>query len=264
MGRFHLVCHIWLPLVDSHNSRHEREPQLLRALVPRFCRNRQLLLGGITNRTSLLDIYLTVVAIQLVLFACPHYGLLMSFEPLSINAQLALGSANQFPNKVRPYNYMRISRAKTRKDRRQSRKVEAITGRERAFIGMVRANPKYGKTIRNVLRHYYDQSILAKESGQFPSLPKSSVVDVEPPPKGLTYSKHLARHVPSADVQDDLYSSFVPTNFQQMVDLQLTTPALHVAGIEQPYGGSHGIAELAQTPRFVPNAAFGGSRVRYY
>jgi hypothetical protein len=193
----------------------------------------------------------------------------MSYEPLTLNTQYAIGGADYFPNKSKRYNVLTINRKKAKRGQRETRKVEAITGREGAIRRKLNSKNKetkrvYQKAVGNILSHFYDQSILASEKGHFPSLPKESVVDVPVPPKGLSSRvKKLGPPSASATHSSLLYNSFVPTNYSKFVDLTLTTPPLLIPGREQPYGGTEGSPEQLQIPRFIPNPSYGGSKVRY-
>lgn len=194
----------------------------------------------------------------------------MAFEPLSASINYALGSADQFPNKSYRYQTLRITNAKSRRDQKQSRKIEALTGRQQVLQQKLKGkNPRtrriYQKAIKTILDHQYDQSFLASEHSQFPSLPKASVMDMDVPPKGITVGKATRKKKkPRAKLDEKLYNSFVPTNFERVVDAQLTTPALVLSGKEQPYGGTEGTPEIYQVPTFLPNPAYGGSAIRYY
>lgn len=194
----------------------------------------------------------------------------MASEPKSTNLQYYMGAADQFPNKSHRYMALEINGGKARRDQRQSRKIEALTGRERILRAKMEAKDpkerkKYRRTVNNVLKHFYDQSLLASEHSQFPSLPKESVLDMDVPAKGLTIkSKVKRRRRPTGQLKTKLFNSFVPTNFSKGVDSQITTPSLLISGREQPYGGSEGTPEIYQVPTFVPNAAYGGTQVRYY
>jgi len=194
----------------------------------------------------------------------------MSFEPLSKNVQYAIGGADQFPSKSRRYNTLEINRGKARRDQRQTRKIEALTGNEQALrLQLKSKNPKqrriYKKAMNSILAHQYDQSFLASEHSQFPALPKAAVLDMDVPAKGFTKIRTARkRKKPSANLHEKLYNSFVPTNFEKIVDAQITTPALLLSGREQPYGGSEGTPEIYQVPEFIPNAAYGGTAIRYY
>jgi hypothetical protein len=194
----------------------------------------------------------------------------MSFEPLSKNVNYALGGADQFPNKSRRYNTLTISNIKARRDQRQTRKIEGLTANAKNLkLQLKSKDPKtrriYKKAMNTILAHQYDQSFLASEHSQFPALPKASVLDMDVPAKGFTKIRTpKKRKRPTADLKEKLYNAFVPTNFEQVVDAQLTTPALLVAGREQPYGGSEGTPTIFQVPQFIPNAAYGGTAVRYY
>jgi hypothetical protein len=194
----------------------------------------------------------------------------MAFEPLSRNVNYALGGADQFPNKSRRYNTLQINRLKAKRDQRQTRKIEALTGREKQLQMKLKSKNKrdrriYKKAVNTILSHQYDQSFLASEHSQFPGLPKAAVLDMDVPPKGLTKNQGTRkRKVPRADLSETLYNAFVPTNFERVVDAQITTPSIILSGREQPYGGSEGTPEVYQIPQFVPNAAYGGTAVRYY
>jgi hypothetical protein len=194
----------------------------------------------------------------------------MSYEPLSVNLQYAAGGADYFPNKSKRYNTLTVSRKKAKRGQKETRKIEAITGREGSIRRKMNSKDKltrkiYTTSINDVLSHFYDQSILASEKGHFPSLPKESVVDVPVPTKGLSSRKRKLGPPPAAaDHSTLLYNAFVPTNYTKFVDLTLTTPTLLIPGREQPYGGSEGTPEQIHVPKFVPNPSYGGSKIRYF
>lgn len=193
----------------------------------------------------------------------------MSQTPLSDNKQLAIGGADYFPNKRQRYKKLLISHTKARRDQRVTRQIEAITKRPESFRrNMNSQDPtrrrKTRQALQSILGHYYDQSILANEKSQFPGLPKESVLDVDVPPKGFTVVKTRESQVMSgANFRDDLLNPFVPTNFQKLTDCNINTPAIVIAGREQPYGGAQETSQTYQVPRFLPNPAYGGTDVRY-
>lgn len=191
-------------------------------------------------------------------------------EPLSINNQYAAGSGSYFPNPNHKYQKLKITRRKARRDQRETRKIEAFTGREGAIRRGLNSKNKqkrqiYRRAVANVLDHFYDQSILASEKSQFPALPKEAAVDVPVPVKGLSSTVRPSNKRPlSSELNETLWNAFVPTNYQKIIDLQITTPAIVIAGREQPYGGSEGSPEQMQVPKFIPNMAYGGTRVPYF
>jgi len=195
----------------------------------------------------------------------------MSFVPLSANAQYAIGGVTQLPNRRKHYDELTINKRKSRRDQRVTRKIETLTTSEGMYKKMLRKSrrgkkgtPPYARQIRTMLDHFYDQSIIATEKGHFPSLPKASVVDQAPPNKGFTEVKRSKRsQVPGSEIDFKLKNAFVPTNYQRFTDLSLCTPALRIAGTEQPGSGVTGGPEINIVHPFVPNPSYGGTQIRY-
>lgn len=190
----------------------------------------------------------------------------MSFYPLSINQQYYIGFNDYFPNKKRRYVRLCIENKKARHDQKATRKVEAISLNQQKYNAMLNSrNPEKRKRaqtmIDNILRHHFDQSIIANEHGHFASLPRASVIESSFPEKG--YIRKTSGAYSPAQIKSELSNSFVTTNFQRLTDGQLTTPPLLVVGREQPLGGTESTPETLQVPKFVPNASYGGTQVRY-
>jgi len=191
----------------------------------------------------------------------------MSFTNLSLNSQYAIGGSSNFPNPTHRYVNLNITNHKARKDQRMSRKVQAISTQEKRFKRLLSTkDPKkrrmYTSMVNNILKHQYDQSILASEHGQFPSLPKASVAGEPFPARGLSVVPK-ARRSSRARVRQPLQNVFMPTDFQRLTDAQITTPTLVLSGREQPGGGSEGTFETYRIPMYLPNAAYGGTPQRY-
>jgi hypothetical protein len=190
----------------------------------------------------------------------------MAFQNLSANAQYSIGGCSQFPNQ-RKYVSLAVKNSKSRLDQRMTRKVEAITADEKRFKRLLSTrNPAkrriYIDAVSSILRHQYDQSILASEKGQFPSLPKASVAGNYFPERGLSLTTKKAR-LTRAALDEPLQNVFMPTKFQILVDAQQTTPVTILSGREQPLGGSEGAPEQYRLPLFIPNAVYGGTPQRY-
>ena len=191
----------------------------------------------------------------------------MSFQNLSLNKQYAIGGTATFPNQTKPYVNLNITNSKARNDQRASRKIEGFTVEEKRYRRLMKTkDPKkrriYKSMIDNILRHQYDQSILASEHGQFPSLPKASVAGNKFPERGVRAVLKGSR-MSRARIRQPLKNVFMPTHFQRLTDAQQTTSVLLLSGREQPGGGSEGSMSLYRLPLYVPNAAYGGSTQRY-
>ena len=190
-----------------------------------------------------------------------------SSTPLSANQQYGLGGGSYFPNKRKRYAKLDITNKKARRDQKRSRKIEALSTNKSRYTRLLHSGSKgsrklYKRMVDNILAHQWDQSIIATEHGQFPSLPKASVADTWFPVQSngkapRPFKAHPARlHTP-------LVNAFVPSNFQQLTDAQITTGALVISGREQPLGGSESSPEALRLPTFLPNTAYGGTQVAY-
>jgi len=193
----------------------------------------------------------------------------MSFEPLSVNAQYAIGGARQFPNPNNPYKTLEITNSKARRDQRATRKIEGITTQEKRYRRLLSSKNAskrriYKQAVDNILRHQYDQSILASEHGAFPILPKAAVAGQTFPARGVSVVPRLQRARRSrGKIRQPLKTVFTPTHFMKITDLSITTPTLVLSGREQPYGGTEGSPTHYIVPLYRPNAAYGGTIERY-
>jgi hypothetical protein len=191
----------------------------------------------------------------------------MSSTPKSTNHQYGKAGGSYFPNKSKRYARLNITNSKARRDQKRSRRVEALTTDKTRFNKLLNTGPPkkrklYKRLVDNILAHNWDQSILATEHGQFPSLPKASVVDTWFPVQ-VNGKKRRKDNMAAARLSEPLLNAFIPSNFQQLTDVSLSTGALVISGREQPLGGSESSPEALKLPNFVPNAAYGGTQVPY-
>jgi len=193
----------------------------------------------------------------------------MSITPLSGNNQYAISGSSYFPNKSHRYQSLQIKNNKARSDQVQKRKVQALSVRQQSYRRLLSSkNPakrkQYQRMVDNILRHEWDQSVIVSEHGQFPSLPKESILDSHFPNQAFSVAAKKKNRAAPYALNEKLQNSFVPTKFQVLTDAQITTPVLLISGREQPLGGSEGTPEQYRIPAFTPNSAYGGTRTRYF